>query len=323
MGLLAYPFLLVLHFLYSLTVLVLSVWRRLRQFPPLPLKASRQRIPRHLAILFVTDSEIDLSTTEQRLLESVDRSVKWCQAVGIEQLTLYDSDGILLRCSESIRKFVVSSPIQKKELEPVNPVINYPPTPPLSDYSESRSLSPEGFGASFPGVKITALSAPKKQSKQHKRRLASNKDDLKTLNINIVSRDASKPFLAEMARSLAWSERRKQKIDSGPSTFRLTVPVLEQHLEGPNGLSAPDFMIVHPVHPSKYNRLPMELHGFPPWQIRLTEIYCNRLRKKYRSRLMWFLPLEIRSAVLSSSLTEWEFREALDQYAGAEIRLGR
>jgi len=114
-------------------------------------------------------------------------------------------------------------------------------------------------------------------------------DDSKPLRINIVSREASKPFLTEVARHLAWSERREQKINSDYSTFQLSVPVLEKYLEGScyitnptnpllksstgrNGLSPPDFMIIHPVHPSKYNRLPMELHGFPPWQIRLTEI---------------------------------------------------
>ncbi|KAK7468841.1 hypothetical protein VKT23_003342 [Stygiomarasmius scandens] len=322
MGVLAYPFLLILHVLYSIAVFSISLWRRLWKHAPLPLNAPRQRIPKHLAILFVPDSEIDIKTTEQRLLESCERAVKCCQDVGIEQLTLYDSEGIFMRCSDSIRGLVTTNP-SLKDLQPINPVINYPPTPPLSDYSKSRSLSPEGFASSFPSVKITGIAASQSRSRQRKTQALSEDDDSKLLRINIVSREASKPFLTEVARHLAWSERREQKINSDYSTFQLSVPVLEKYLEGRNGLSPPDFMIIHPVHPSKYNRLPMELHGFPPWQIRLTEIYRNKLRKQYRSRLMWFLPADIFSAVLSSSLTEWEFREALDQYAGAEMRLGR
>jgi hypothetical protein len=42
-------------------------------------------------------------------------------------------------------------------------------------------------------------------------------------------------------------------------------------IAGPHSLSAPNFLIVHHLCPSDY-ALPLELHGFPPWQIRLTEI---------------------------------------------------
>ncbi|KAF5374788.1 hypothetical protein D9758_000332 [Tetrapyrgos nigripes] len=321
MGLLAYPFLLFLHIVYSLVVFSLSLWCRIRRHTPLPLNASRQRIPKHLAVLFVTDPEIDLITTEQRLMESVECAVKWSLEVGIEQLCLFDNEGILLRYSESIRDLVAPSPLPSK-MQISEPAIVYPPTPPMSDYSESRSLSPEGFESSVPIARMSATS-PRNELRPGGKHATFGKDDSKTLNINIVSREAGKPFVATMARSIAWSERRKQKVGAGCEDFHLSIAELEKHLEGPSGLSPPDFMIIHPIHPSKYNRFPLELHGFPPWQIRLTEIYCDRLRKQYRSRLMWFLPLEIRAAFLSSSLTEWEFREALDQYAGAEMRFGR
>lgn len=50
---------------------------------------------------------------------------------------------------------------------------------------------------------------------------------------------------------------------------------------------------------------------------------CDRFRKQYEARLMWFLPSHVSSTLLSSSFTEWEFREALDQFASAEFRLGK
>jgi len=39
-----------------------------------------------------------------------------------------------------------------------------------------------------------------------------------------------------------------------------------------NGLSSPDFMIIHPIDFFDTSSTPPELHGFPPWHIRLTEI---------------------------------------------------
>jgi dehydrodolichyl diphosphate syntase complex subunit NUS1 len=39
----------------------------------------------------------------------------------------------------------------------------------------------------------------------------------------------------------------------------------------PGGLPSPDLMIVHHVCPQDPPP-PLELHGFPPWQIALTEI---------------------------------------------------
>lgn len=41
---------------------------------------------------------------------------------------------------------------------------------------------------------------------------------------------------------------------------------------GEYGFSSPDLMIVHRRPPTGQWRSPVELEGFPPWQMRLTEI---------------------------------------------------
>lgn len=51
--------------------------------------------------------------------------------------------------------------------------------------------------------------------------------------------------------------------------IKLTHPPMPTDDEG---LSSPDFMIVHPIGFSRTTYSPLELHGFPPWHIRLTEI---------------------------------------------------
>ncbi|KAJ4486076.1 hypothetical protein J3R30DRAFT_3281846, partial [Lentinula aciculospora] len=208
----------------------------------------------------------------------------------------------------------------------------YPPTPPLSDYSESRPLSPhEDMSDSqipFLTLRISPLQSAVRGvacSIRHRHvpnfTLTASKKP-QPIILHLLSREASKPSIASSARAIARTERRNSGLIV-KDNFRLTVNNFESYLEGKNGLSPPDFMIIHPIHPSKYHRSPIELHGYPPWQIRLTEIYCNRFRKQYEARLMWFLPSHVSSTLLSSSLTEWEFREALDQFASAEFRLGK
>jgi undecaprenyl pyrophosphate synthase len=56
------------------------------------------------------------------------------------------------------------------------------------------------------------------------------------------------------------------------STVLLPLPLGKNVISvcvGESGLPAPDLMI---VHSTSCEHRPLELHGFPPWQIRLTEI---------------------------------------------------
>jgi dehydrodolichyl diphosphate syntase complex subunit NUS1 len=43
-------------------------------------------------------------------------------------------------------------------------------------------------------------------------------------------------------------------------------------MTGDRGYGPPDLMIVHNVTVPKRQSTPLELHAFPPWQVRLTEI---------------------------------------------------
>jgi len=308
---LAYPFLALLHAIYSLVVASISLFRHLTRPTPEALKATRRRVPRHLAILFVPDTEFDEKTIEHCIIESIQKSINWCQQVGVRELTVYDAEGIILSNVGLLRD--LTTPDISKNADVDRRRIHYPPTPPLSDYSESRPLSPQD---DLSGHKpfLTLQTSPRQN--------ASRNSKNQPLTLHILTRESSKPFVAAISRSVARTERRNLK-GAIKDTFTLSVNSLESYLEGKDGLSPPDFMIIHPVHPSKYHRTPIELHGYPPWQIRLTEIYCNRFRKQYEGRLMWFLPSHVSSSLLSSSLTEWEFREALDQFATAEMRLGK
>ena len=112
------------------------------------------------------------------------------------------------------------------------------------------------------------------------------------LQLCLLSKTASKSAIAAVATSLARSfcfKQRKGGRFFQPNDFSLKVDALDAILEGrrvcwpvnhsliffvgEDGLSSPDFMIVHPLSLSSGSRKrPLELHCFPPWHIRLTEI---------------------------------------------------
>jgi dehydrodolichyl diphosphate syntase complex subunit NUS1 len=90
---LAYLSLRVLHAVYSMLIAFsgLSIFG---QRIPRSLTAKRKQIPTHLAVLLVSDSDLDISTIEEVFIETVENAVQWCRIVGIPKLTVYDSEGM-------------------------------------------------------------------------------------------------------------------------------------------------------------------------------------------------------------------------------------
>lgn len=93
-------------------------------------------------------------------------------------------------------------------------------------------------------------------------------------------------------------------------------------------------MIIYPIDlPCTYPS-PAELHGFPPWHIRLTEIlfvlsffhdsFSDLLCSLKEPRIgMLHSLFTWRTLSIPLSLDEDTFREALDEFASAEMRFGK
>jgi len=297
------------------------------------LTAKRKHIPTHLAVLLVSDNDLDSSITEGIFVETVENAVQWCRIVGIPRLTVYDSEGILVKCSQDIyrrlRVYRGSTDDESSESE-----IEYPLTPPMSDHSDSLSFSETEFCSSVEDLSVLTLEMAESSERRTarrknvltRRRPQRNDDRIlaNPLTLHITSRESSKPAIASAARSLALTHSRR--VLKTPShlvadKFTLSVHELDSLLEGKHGLSSPDFMIVHPISRSKYNQTTLEIHGFPPWQIRLTEFYHNKHRDRFWSWMNW-LHLTSQDCTCMP-LHELEFRAALDDFATAEMRLGK
>ncbi|KAJ7596990.1 hypothetical protein C8J56DRAFT_918845 [Mycena floridula] len=303
-----------LHVLQSLLVLVVSLRKRLTYTLPLQLTAARRLVPKHLAVLFTIDSALDLEETEISILENVEYLVRWCQVVGIEKLSLYDTKGIFYSSPQKIREIVHLQ--DESGAVTTDSEVDFPLTPPLSD--SSRPISPINVskGPAFKTIHFVSQTPRRSTTRTRRRKSVTKPND--SFTIYLLSSQASKESIASIARSLAARHRGQSSVD-----FSLSVSALSSRLEGPDGFPAPDFMIVHPLSPSTYHRAPLELYGFPPWQMRLTEIYLNRYHKRHRTWASRFIAGRKTTRQISLALTELEFREALDKFAEAEMRFGK
>jgi len=141
----------------------------------------------------------------------------------------------------------------------------------------------------------------------------------------LVSRQSAKPEIASVAQSLAQAQVQirnrtppKANHSRTSDTFQLSIDQLDELLENEDGLSSPDFMIVQPLNLDSSSTTAIELHGFSPWHIRLTEIYQNRKLLGF-----WFGKGGSSESYFSPPLDEFSFREALDEFDSAEMRLGK
>lgn len=83
--------------------LILNLYRFLSCLRPLrapqPLRASRRKLPKHLAVVFGDYYGVDRSQMTTRAaefgdtMESVRRLVEWCRVIGVGILSVYDQQG--------------------------------------------------------------------------------------------------------------------------------------------------------------------------------------------------------------------------------------
>jgi len=247
--------------------------------------------------------------------------VEWCRTVGIPKLTLYEEHGLILQLEPRIREAVFG---QDHELPSSDSEIEYQPlTPPESVYSESRSLSP--CHSTLDITEATILQSPiqKIYNRRNKSSLAALPSQ-QPISLCLLSSRSSKAAVANLARSLYLDHRQKPKTTGlrTKKTFELKVDDMDELLENDSGLSSPDFMVVHPINPLQYNRTPLELHAFPPWHIRLTEIHLNQNKDQPRAWRDW-LQSRLTYTPSPTVLDEISFRDALDQFGAAEMRFGK
>ncbi|KAJ3551042.1 hypothetical protein NMY22_g43 [Coprinellus aureogranulatus] len=309
------------HLVYATSIFFSLLWERHRRRRARSLQTTRRRIPKHLAIVFIAPPNLSKESISNVIVESVANSVQWCRQLGVPKLTVYEQHGHVTECEQEIRSRLLASPV---DCETSESEVEYRPlTPPPSEHSESRPLSPSHSPSLIPVTTILITDSQKgkgtssRRANLRRRRNGDEEASRNPLQLCLISRDASKCAIAAVATSLARNAAVRQRKGGRQATeFTLSVDALESMLENEDGLSPPDFMIVHPLSTENTSRKsPLELHGFPPWHIRLTEIYTSRT---YPAK--WF---PSSPSNVARPLDKSIFCNALDQFAGAEMRFGK
>ncbi|KAA1471537.1 hypothetical protein DENSPDRAFT_837548 [Dentipellis sp. KUC8613] len=318
-----------IHVLYSLVLVLLYLRRRVASRPR-PLAARRNKIPAVLGLLLVYDEEkICTEDLVDSLMQCAEGAAAWCRAVGVKQLIVYDRQGILRTPSVRAR-LQLPGPIHDNTLlsdnsYPITPPLSDDPdspTPPLSGASDTETVVASGLsGAENSTVKLRRQSSSRHGSQRSRASRKGSVNQEPTLSFHFISRDSGKPAIAAAATTLRRNETFLKSADQEyGDLFQLTVSDLQDLVEGDHGFPPPDLMVVHHLSPSKRRRTPLELYGFPPWQIRLSEIYHNDL-VGFKWPFLSFITRRVQKPY--SVFTERDFCAALDLYAGAEMRLGK
>jgi dehydrodolichyl diphosphate syntase complex subunit NUS1 len=328
---------LILKFLLSLLHIfrsVSSIFYRFHSFwhlrisQPKDLKAARRKLPDHLALALVTrhdEAKFKKDVVIQRnevdaAIECVRRVVGWCQVVGINTLTVYDSGGILKTHHTTISAILSSSEgltdgLTSRPASPFEKSSIFPLTPPASDHSSAASNAGDQdtdsgvitIRASSEDYVAASLCEP-----PTKRRVGaeSRSDNYTSFKLNIVSYTDGKPSLARVARSFVNTITRSNSTGHVP--IKIGIEEVNDVLE--SELPSPALLILHQLHPT-ISPKPLELYAFPPWQLRLTELYYKPALKPLTSLFTCKANLNI--------IDERTFRDALDDFDRAEMREGK
>ncbi|KAI6133029.1 hypothetical protein EDD16DRAFT_988 [Pisolithus croceorrhizus] len=308
-----------IHCLYVVAVSFLARIHNWRRRKPLVLNAYRNKVPVHLCLNLVGNEEFTSEEVETAFLECLQRTARWCREAGIVVLTVYDRGGVLVGCRESARECI--SQLEMSDEDSYESEVEYPLTPPLSEPSISRSQSPESAKL-HQELAVVTLKTPSRGRLHRRRHVAIRRrpkkdsaSEMGNLTIYIASRSLGKPAIARVARSLLQNHVQNRSTGVGENdVFQLSDSELGPLLEG--YLPPPDLMIVHSIGKTKSPPPPLELHGFPPWQIMLTEFYYSCPGEE--SNLS-----DIELPRTPALISETAFCRALDEYGGAQFRLGR
>ncbi|EPQ60682.1 hypothetical protein GLOTRDRAFT_135325 [Gloeophyllum trabeum ATCC 11539] len=315
-----------IHQLYAFVTFISALRISFSQVTPQPLSVPRRLLPNHLALLLVVEHDAVDEDTVACCLQSVRDAASWAKIAGVRRLTVYERQSILTKELRELQQTLDLDDASAcvSEYESSDSEYEYPLTPPLSDEGDSMSLSVKSSDLTKQHFGIITLRFPKvheKKSSVKRRRTKHSEETTSTspFTLDLLSSASSKASIAATARAIM-----RRLKDAGSQDFeipedkaKLSIEDINSILEGPQGFPAPDLIMVHYVSQPTQDPAPLELYGFPPWQIRLTEISHNR-----HQRRNWN-PFKSRTRTTPSALTELDFRRALDEYALAEMRFGK
>lgn len=144
------------------------------------------------------------------------------------------------------------------------------------------------FGPNFPALSMKAPHIPTIETPASPRAVRSDGQGVKGLSVMLLSAEDGRDSVVDLTKTLTEMSQRS-KISSADISIELVDAELSESIMG-----EPDLLILFGPH--------VELSGYPPWQIRLTEIFHVQDNQGVGYQV---------------------FYRALLKYAGAQMRMGR
>lgn len=224
------------------------------------------RVPEHLSVILTLNTDDDRNAGLEQLVHEVSEISAWCAASGIPALSIYERTGILK---------------------------NYIPQ---THHTITRTLQAY-FGntpyANCPTVSLRAPNTPTfsppttpPSETQH---MNNNQEGPHHLTLLLLSADDGRNTLVDLTKTLAEMAQR-QKISPADISAELIDAEISESVMG-----EPDLLLLFAPR--------VMLDGYPPWQVRLTEIF--------------HVPDNMEGVGYQV------FLKALHQYARAQMRFGR
>ncbi|KAJ9657994.1 hypothetical protein H2198_003963 [Neophaeococcomyces mojaviensis] len=260
------------------------------------------RSPEHLSVILKFDSSADDGL--ETLLDEVAELSAWSASAGISLLSIYEKSGILKQYMSAVEEIVQQKLVLYFGAPPATPTLrvfapNVPSIPPTRSTDTPATTNEVTNGENH--YQLSGIN----------------------LNLLLLSQSDGRDTLVDLTRTLtemAQGHKLRPKditvdlIDAEISAITSIPPPAETkpsklngHINGVQNLectlpSEPDLLIVFAPY--------IKLDGYPPWQIRLTEIFCvgdsgGDVSGRQRTRVEY-----------------QAFLRALWSYAGAEFRFG-
>ncbi|KAL2178697.1 Decaprenyl diphosphate synthase-like protein [Thermothelomyces heterothallicus CBS 202.75] len=197
-----------------------------------------RRLPKHLSVILTLEDQRGSGAGLEKLINEVANIAAWCASAGIPQLSVYEKTGILKGFLRETHQVVMQE---------------------MHAY----------FGPNYPSVTLGAPHIPPVDSSglasgtdyQSGSGSGSDEDEepRKHLSILLISAEDGRDSIVDLTKTLAEMSQRK-KLSTADITMELVDAELTESI-----MSEPDLLILFGPH--------VELAGYPPWQIRLTEIF--------------------------------------------------
>jgi len=202
------------------------------------------KLPQHLSVILTLSPEDANATGLEKLLNDVAEISAWCASAGIPALSIYERTGVLKRhvphthhaISRTLQAYFGNTPYAKCPTVSIRAPNQATFSPPNTPPELADALSHEDAHA--------AAAHP-----QH-------------LSILLLGADDGRSTLVDLTKTLA-EMAQKSKLNAEDISTDLIDAEISESVMG-----EPDLLLVFGPK--------VVLEGYPPWQVRLTEIFCVR-----------------------------------------------